>query len=467
MAKRRSDNRTELRRILNHEPIRMKKVVAENDRSSLSEPEEVSVVKDNPADTDIKANKTNIREDENGMNGRDSLLSDAEQEQMLEKIRSSWPKMESKKDLVDILNLALVALVGKNAKRFTIRTINHYAYSSHNKHRYITFKVPKKMKGEFRTIDAPCGGLKMIQRALNLVFQTVYTPHSAAMGFVKDRSVVTNARVHLCQNYVYNIDLKDFFPSITSGRLFARLQVKPFGLSKEVASLITDICCYKNAEKKNVLPQGAPTSPTITNFICESLDRKLTRLAKAYGMNYTRYADDITFSSMTNLFSEDEKFCKSLRHIIEEEEHFEINPEKTRLCHRGMRQEVTGLTVNERINTSRVYVKQIRMLLHIWEVKGISAAQKVFEEHYHPRTTRTKESIPHVENVLAGKLLYLKMVKGEDDDTYKSLFDRLIKVIGSNGGVVKGRKLDVSLNEVDSMAQDLNNTLDTIINNYG
>jgi retron-type reverse transcriptase len=290
--------------------------------------------------------------------------------------------------------------------------LNYYAYSSHNKKRYITFQVPKKKKGEFRTIDAPCAGLKMIQRALNLIFQTIYTPHEAAMGFVPHRSVVTNARVHVGQKYVYNIDLKDFFPSITSGRLFKRLQVAPFSMDKKMASIVTDLCCYTNADGKNVLPQGAPTSPTITNFISEHLDRKLSKLARAYGMKYTRYADDITFSCSSNMFAEDDKFCKSLRNIIENEEHFKINTDKTRLCHSGERQEVTGLTVNEQTNVTRKYVKQIRLFLHIWEAKGLPEAQRFFEKHYTPKTTRPNVGIPHIENVIAGKLLYLKMVIG-------------------------------------------------------
>ena len=343
------------------------------------------------------------------------------------RIRDIWGCLKIKDDLLRLINVALEGLYGENSTAVTMAQLNRYAYSSIGGNRYTTFQIPKKKKGEYRTIDAPIPMLKYIQRGLNLIFQTVYTPHSAAMGFVPHKSVVDNARVHIGQRLVYNIDLKDFFPTISSGRVYNRLTAKPFSLNKEMASLITDLCCYKNAEGKSVLPQGAPTSPTITNMICGQMDRKLARLAKSYGLKYTRYADDITFSGMGNVFSEENGFIKSIRHIIEEEEHFTINESKVRLCHQGMRQDVTGLSVNEKGNVSRKYVKQLRTLIHNWEMNGYEVAQAVFTKHYAESTP--KPGVHHIENVISGKLMYLKMVKGETDATYKALlnrFDRLM-----------------------------------------
>ena len=335
-----------------------------------------------------------------------------------------WGCLHTKKDLLKLVNVALEGLYGERACLVSMAQLNKAAYSSLNPDRYCTFKIPKKKKGEFRTIDAPEPSLKYIQQGLNMVLQTVYAPHPAAMGFVPRRSVVTGARMHLGQRLVYNIDLKDFFHTITSGRLYSRLTSKPFCLDGKVAGIITDICCYSGPDGRNVLPMGAPTSPTITNIICERMDTKLTRLAKAYGMKYSRYADDITFSGMANVFGEDSRFIKSLRNIIEREEGFTINPDKTRLCHRGMRQEVTGVTVNEKENVPRRYVGQLRTMLHNWEMDGHDRAQAVFERHYVPKFTRPSSGLPpihHIENVIAGKLLYLKMVKGETDTTYKTL----------------------------------------------
>lgn len=339
-----------------------------------------------------------------------------------------WNNMQTKLDLLILLNNALYCIYGNDTKPIDYKHLDYYAYSSlgKNKKRYVSFQIPKKKKGEFRTIDAPCSGLKTIQQCLNIMFQEIYAPHSAAMGFVQNRSVVDGAMVHLKQKFVYNIDLKDFFPSVTAGRLYNRLQSKPFSLNSKLASVITDLCCYKNAEGKNVLPQGAPTSPTITNFICERLDRKLSKLAKAYNLKYSRYADDITFSGMANVFKEDGKFCTSLKNIIENEEHFTINQEKTRLLHRGNRQEVTGITVNEKPNVSRKYVKQLRTLIHNWEFKGYNEAQRIFLEKYNQSNLKNHDckGTHHIENIISGKLDYLKMVKGESDGTYKKLRKR-------------------------------------------
>lgn len=354
-----------------------------------------------------------------------------ELKQQLTKIVEGWHSMNDVADLCAVLNLAWKAMYGQDAVTTNVNRLKLMA----RKGRYVTFKIPKKKKGEFRTIDAPCSELKNIQQALNFVLQEVYNPNAAAMGFVRGKSVVTNAQVHLGQNFVYNIDLKDFFPSITSGRVFKRLMVKPFCLNEKVASLISDLCSYKKGENK-VLPQGAPTSPTITNIICEKLDIKLTRLAKAYGLKYTRYADDITFSGMRNVFAEDGKFCTSMRNIIEKEEGFKINSEKTRLCQHGMRQEVTGLTVNTKTNVSRNYIKQLRPLIHNWEVKGYAEAQAIFAKHYAETNTRNLKfkGVHHIENIISGKLMYLKMVKGETDSTYKALYNRFEKLCNDTFG---------------------------------
>ncbi|MBQ3787292.1 MAG: RNA-directed DNA polymerase [Bacteroidales bacterium] len=437
MSKKKANSKSDLKKVLDRNRHKEEKVAAKVGMQMEAE-EEVAIIDfdDDSASSseDVQIETTGnpkTEQKEDGVKQVTHPLSEEEKKECLEEIRERWPRIKTKESLLSILNIALILLYGRDARKLTLRMLNYYAYSSHNKKRYITFQVPKKKKGEFRTIDAPCAGLKMIQRALNLIFQTIYTPHEAAMGFVPHRSVVTNARVHVGQKYVYNIDLKDFFPSITSGRLFKRLLVAPFSMDKKMASIVTDLCCYTNADGKNVLPQGAPTSPTITNFISEHLDRKLSKLARAYGMKYTRYADDITFSCSSNMFAEDGKFCKSLRNIIENEEHFKINTDKTRLCHSGERQEVTGLTVNEQTNVTRKYVKQIRLFLHIWEAKGLPEAQRLFEKHYTPKTTRPNVGIPHIENVIAGKLLYLKMVIGEDRDMYKRLASRLDILVGN------------------------------------
>lgn len=356
-------------------------------------------------------------------------------DELNQEIKKFWYSMETKQDLLKLLNLANQGLYGDKAKPYSLRQLNYHAHSKINTKRYISFKIPKKKIGEYRIIDAPNPTLKGMQRALNYALQQIYTPSPAAMGFTPGRSIVSGAQIHVGQKFVYNIDLKNFFPSITSGRVYARMLSKPFSCSKEVASLIADLCCYENNFGK-VLPQGAPTSPTLTNIICDRLDVKLSRLAKAYGLRYTRYADDITFSGMTNKFAEDGKFCQSLHNIIEEEENFEINKDKTRLCHGGIRQEVTGITVNDKPNVTQEYVKQLRSMLHNWEAKGYDEAQSIFIKIYNRTNTKhhTSKGVHHIENIIAGKLLYLKMVKGDNDATYKSLYGRFDKLLSSKFG---------------------------------
>ena len=436
MSKKKANRKSELKKVLDRNRLKEEKVAVKVDMQMEAERTDAYIDDDDSVlFTNVQINPTDKPEPEQKEGGAKQdthPLSEEEKKECLEEIRERWPHIKTKESLLSILNVALTFLYGKDARKLTLRMMNYYAYSSHNKNRYVTFQVPKKKKGEFRTIDAPCAGLKMIQRALNLIFQTIYAPHEAAMGFVPHRSVVTNARVHMGQKYVYNIDLKDFFPSITSGRLFKRLQVAPFCMDKKMASIVTDLCCYTNADGKNVLPQGAPTSPTITNFISEHLDRKLSKLARAYGMKYTRYADDITFSCSSNMFAEDGKFCKSLRNIIENEEHFKINTDKTRLCHSGERQEVTGLTVNEQPNVKREYIKQIRLYLHLWEKKGLPEIQRLFDKHYTPKSTHANQNTPHIENVIGGKLLYLSMVVGKDNKACKNLQDRYERLMSSD-----------------------------------
>lgn len=358
-------------------------------------------------------------------------------EELHEKIKNQWAHMDGKQDLLNLLNLANYGLYGEKAKDFSLKQLIYHSRPSINKKRYTSFKIPKKKPGEYRFIDAPNPTLRSLQRSLNYALQVIYTPHPAAMGFAPGRSIVSNALVHTGQNYVYNIDLRNFFPSIPSGRVYARMQTKPFSCSKEAASLIADLCCYTNFFGK-VLPQGAPTSPTLTNIICERLDYKLSRLAKAYGLNYSRYADDITFSGKYYLFSEDGNFCKALQRIIHNEENFGINTDKTRVYHSSMRQEVTGITVNEKTNVARTYIKQLRTMLHNWEVKGYEEAQSEFLKIYNQSNTKhhLAKGKHHIENIIAGKLLYLKMVKGEDDTTYKKLYERFEKLIEIKYGKV-------------------------------
>lgn len=347
----------------------------------------------------------------------------------IEQIKIKATALKSKKNLLDLLNEIKQDDLQDRAYPFTMRQLNYYCNPNRVHNRFRTFKIPKKSGGE-RTISAPSYGLMSILHYLNIILQSLHTPSKFAMGFVKGRSIVDNASVHINQNFVFNIDLKDFFPSIRQARIWKRLQVPPFNFNKQLASLIAGLCCMKVIEESDqtenvsfVLPQGAPTSPTITNMICDNLDRRLGGLAKRFGLRYSRYADDITFSSMHNVYQNNSEFRKELERIIKQQ-NFTINDKKTRLQKLGSRQEVTGIIVSNKINVPKKYVREIRQLIYMWEKYGYAVTSNKFIPHYKQEKGYLKKGTPVLENVLEGKLLYLKMIKGENDSVYNSLYNR-------------------------------------------
>ena len=328
-------------------------------------------------------------------------------------------QLKTKKDLLNILNLIKKAeiedlcLDSSMFHPFTEKQLNFYCNPNHTFHRYRQFKIKKK-SGGFRQITAPrTQNYMMMLSAINVLLRSMYTPSEYAMGFTDGRSVVTNANVHVGMEYVYNIDLKDFFPSIHQARVWKRLQVPPFKFTQSIANLLAGICCMKESredEKSNktnvyVLPQGAPTSPVITNMICDKLDYYLSRLAKRFNMNYTRYADDITFSSTRFVYGKNGKFIQELNRIIKEQG-FTINETKTRLQRKGSRQEVTGIIVSDKLNVTQNYIRDIRNILYMWDRYGYNVAYSKFFPKYKEEKGHIKKGNPDLVNVIDGKLMY-------------------------------------------------------------
>lgn len=359
------------------------------------------------------------------------FITSMDREQLIAKAQA----MNTKTDLFNLLNEVKADLMGGDKSYpFTWRQLRILCNPKNDKKRYTLFQIPKKSGGT-RDICAPSGNLKWFQLCLNEIFKALYTPSPYAMGFTVGRSIVDNARMHVNQNYVFNIDLKDFFPSIDQARVWKRLQLAPFNFTKEVASVVAGVCSMQSVRYRDdlpfeqcyVLPQGAPTSPLLTNAICDTLDRRLHGLAKRFGLHYSRYADDITFSSMHNVYHSGSDFRKELQRIITDQ-HFTINEKKTRLCHCSSRQEVTGLTVGSKINVTRKYVKDVRALLHIWEKYGYNAAFTIFYPKYKSEKCQLHRGEPDLANVLSGKLCYLKMVKGETDPVYMKLMAQFMRL---------------------------------------
>jgi hypothetical protein len=374
-------------------------------------------------------------------------------------IEQAFSRMKDKEDFLSLLNYCKPLIYGEKAIPFEMSQLNYHCNPKNNKNRYYSFNIRKK-SGTLRTIHAPNKGLKALQKCLNVILQAVFEPHQAATGFIPGKSVIDNAKIHIGKNYVYNIDLKDFFPSIEKARVYSRLKYPPFKLDNERAKLaiiIAGLCCQEMEVERikdgqwmkkmeYVLPQGAPTSPTITNIICERLDRRLAGTAKRFGLSYSRYADDITFSSNHTKYQKDGEFLKEVERIITDQ-NFIIKNEKTRLQKIGYRQEVTGLLVNKDVNVQKRYIKEIRMWLYYWEHYGYDRAYEFFLPRYKAEKGHVKKGKPNLENVLKGKLDYLKMVRGDGDQLYVKLKERFnkLRIIGIESPE-RGNHLEMVLN---------------------
>lgn len=215
--------------------------------------------------------------------------------------------------------------------------------------RYRAFEILKR-SGTKRSIEAPLPVLLVLQRKLLQVLEAVYEPRAPVHGFVRTRGILTNASLHVRRAWVLNIDLSDFFPSIHFGRVRGIFRAKPFLLPDTVAIAIARLACSQGR-----LPQGAPTSPIISNIICAKMDGELRRFASEQGAIYTRYADDITFSVRRRGFPQaiaaiaeaepgifSASLSKSLVAIIENNG-FQVNDAKVRIQPWKRSQRVTGL----------------------------------------------------------------------------------------------------------------------------
>lgn len=388
----------------------------------------------------------------------------------IDQIKEQFATMQTKEELAMLLSNASNLLYGEECHPVQLKSLTYYANPQLCVNRYRTFTVKKK-SGTDRVINAPVRGLKSILRPLNFVLQCLYEPHKASTGFVLNKSIVDNAKIHVGNHYVYNLDLKDFFHSFDRNKVKLGFMQEPFNLSREkesLAFLLASLCTHPleiSGEVKTVLPQGSPTSPTITNILCKKLDRRLTGLANRFGAKYTRYADDITFSSPHNIYKEE--FKTELERIISEDNLWKIgektietglplkiNSAKTRLQRSGYRQEVTGLITNEKVNVRKRYVKQIRMWLYYWEKYGYEKAQEIFKRDYTEDKGHVKKAEPNLSKVLDGKLEFLKMVKSSEDSTYKSLKQRFEKLTGAD----IDRLLDIWEKEGIEKAMGVKNT---------
>jgi retron-type reverse transcriptase len=309
-----------------------------------------------------------------------------------------------------------------NALGLSIKQLRWLAYHSDAATRthYVKFQVPKR-SGGMRTLSAPHKTLKAVQHWVlaNVVGKLSVT--EAAHGFVAGRGIVSNANPHVGKAIVVNLDLSDFFPTITFPRV--RAVFERYGYSGCVASILALLCTespratvtyagtkYEVATGPRGLPQGAPTSPGLSNQIARKLDKRLLGVAAKLGLTYTRYADDITFSGDGEFAGKIGWLLAKVRHVAQEEG-FAVNEKKTRVMRRGTAQTVTGVVVNDKPSISREELRRLRAILHRAKSEGLEA--------------QNREGRPNFRAWLAGKIAFVSMVRPDVGAKLKAALDAL------------------------------------------
>ena len=319
------------------------------------------------------------------------------------------------KELKVCKDLSDLALLLDVQPRFLSKQIYHVDDAD----KYYSFSIPKK-NGLERHIHSPNTKLKFIQTRLSrLLYQCYFDLHDKpknpsrvlSHGFQRGRdlSIYTNANRHTNKRYVFNADIENFFPSFNFGRVrgyFAKN--KNFALTETVATVIAQTACFNNS-----LPQGAPTSPIITEFISQILDYRLQSLASRYRCTYSRYADDITFSTNLREFPTYISYlCPKQKNWVAGAElekgvaksGFELNVKKVRMQHFNQRQATTSLTVNKKVNVGSYYYKGVRLYAHAMMTSGKAVSSKKAIEPGKPLSA----------NQILGMLSHVHDIKGRE-----------------------------------------------------
>jgi hypothetical protein len=276
------------------------------------------------------------------------------------------PKLETRKDVLGWLKLGGLRELRKLMRAGT------GAGSP-----YVSFTIPKA-NGEPRTITAPRLALRRVQRQILDELLGKLPTHAAAHGFVKRRSAVSNAKPHEGTQLVIKLDLKDFFPTISYHRV--RGLLCGYGFTPEVADVLAGLTTHRAVLPDGyvvwpgVLPQGAPTSPTLANLICRRLDSRLSGLAKRMGARYTRYADDLTFSFAKGMDQKNDlgRFLWWVNQVCQQEG-FAENIGKRKILRPSAQQRITGIVVNSGLAVPRAMRRTFRAILHNCRIHGLAS----------------------------------------------------------------------------------------------
>lgn len=303
---------------------------------------------------------------------------------------------------------------------------------------YSSFRI-RKRRGGFREMEEPVVGLKQIQKALSKFLTELYKPNRAAYGYVRGRNVKKAVQRHTSSHIFLVVDLEDFFPSITFPRVRGVME-RVYGFTPAIATVIARLACTRN----DTLPQGAPTSPIISNMIASRLDQRILNLAAGKQIKYTRYSDDLVFSSVRDEIPAEfgrrprathytnAVVGAPLREIIEDE-NFTINDRKTRIMLRDNHPRFLGVVVNPegKLKVPRSYFRKLRSLIYGTEKYGMKTMADYYRDHHTVQKHRRSGQPADFEHMVGGMLMYLSYIEGQDTPKVQNLLTRW-KVISSS-----------------------------------